>query len=190
PRLLGELPAAALALPGDDVSKGFWEGEHLQADPVRKLVFVTRDPRAFGGNKQTGTSAIHIIDARDPARLRLISTQIEPGGHTSQCIQGCQYLWSGGPSHTGTGNQPPDWGGQPAWVTDVRNPEQPYTYPTPVDLHRNDGATDYVHNTDVDALGIAWTSGNGGVRGYWTSGVHYDPVAHQTRLATPYDPVP
>src|SRR5438309_517239 len=37
PKQIGELPAAALALPGDDVSKGFWEGEHLQADPVRKL---------------------------------------------------------------------------------------------------------------------------------------------------------
>jgi hypothetical protein len=26
-------------------------------------------------------------------------------------------------------------------------------FPTPVDLHRNDGATDYVHDTDVDAAG-------------------------------------
>ncbi|HKS49000.1 MAG TPA: hypothetical protein VJT49_28610 [Amycolatopsis sp.] len=43
PRQIGELPAAALALPGDDVSKGFREGEHLQSDPVHKLVFVTRD---------------------------------------------------------------------------------------------------------------------------------------------------
>src|SRR6266536_5315454 len=32
PKLIGELPASALALPGDDVSKGFWEGEHLQVD--------------------------------------------------------------------------------------------------------------------------------------------------------------
>ncbi|MFL6072555.1 MAG: hypothetical protein ACJ73S_04070 [Mycobacteriales bacterium] len=190
PRQIGELPAAALALPGDNVSAGFWEGEHLQVDQVRKLVFVTRDPRAFGGNKQTGTSAIHVVDARDPRRPRLLATQIEPGGHTSQCINGCRYLWSGGPSHTGTGNQPPDWAGQPAWVTDMSHPAHPYTFPTPVDLHRNDGVTDYVHDTDVDAAGVAWTSGAGGVRGYWTSGPHFDPVAGRFRLATATDPVP
>src|SRR5689334_18395199 len=60
PKPIGDLPASVLALPGDDVGKGFWEGEHLQVDPVRKLVFLTRDPRAFGGNKQTGTSGIYL----------------------------------------------------------------------------------------------------------------------------------
>ncbi|MEU5260111.1 hypothetical protein [Amycolatopsis sp. NPDC021455] len=190
PKLIGELPASALALPGDDVSKGFWEGEHLQVDPVRKLVFLTRDPRAFGGNKQTGTSGIDLVDAHDPAHLRLIGFHEEPGGHTSQCINGCRYLWSGGPSHTGTGNQPPDWQGQPAWVTDVSRPSHPYTFPTPVDLHRNDGVTDYVHNTDVDAAGVAWASGAGGVRGYWTTGVHFDPVQGRIRFATAADPIP
>jgi hypothetical protein len=28
-------------------------------------------------------------------------------------------MFGDGPSHTGTGNQPPYWAGQPAWVTDV-----------------------------------------------------------------------
>ncbi|KAA2261573.1 hypothetical protein F0L68_15960 [Solihabitans fulvus] len=190
PRLIGELPAAALALPGDDVSKGFWEGEHLQVDQDRKLVFLSRDPRAFGGTKQTGTSAIQIVDVRDPRRPTLITTHIEPGGHTTECIARCQYLWTGGPSHTGVGNQPPEWHGQPAWVTDVRDPAHPTTFPNPVDLNRNDGVTDYVHATDVDAAGIAWTSGTGGVRGYWTSGWRYDPVARRIRLASPADPVP
>jgi hypothetical protein len=190
PQQIGDLPAAQLALPGDDVSKGFWEGEHLQADPRRKLVFLTRDPRAFGGTKQTGTSGVYVIDAADPRHMRVLSFDEEPGGHTSQCIQDCRYLWSGGPSHTGTGNQPPDWQGQPVWVTDLRHPAQPFTFPTPVDLHRNDGVTDYVHDTDVDAAGIAWTSGSGGVRGYWTTGVHFDPVQVRVRLATATDPVP
>lgn len=48
----------------------------------------------------------------------------------------------------------------------------------------------HVHDTDVDAAGIAWTSGNGGVRGYWTSGTHVDPVTGDIRHATPFDPVP
>jgi hypothetical protein len=190
PTLLDVLPASALALPGDDAAQGFWEGEHLQADPARKLVLMSRDPRAFGGNKQTGTSAIYLIDARNPRQLRLITTQVEPGGHTLQCIDGCRYVWSGGPSHTGNPPIPASWNGVPAFVTNLSNPRRLYTYPTAVDLGRNDGVTDYVHDTDVDAAGIAWTSGNGGVRGYWTSGIHYDPVAHRVRVATPYDPVP
>ena len=190
PKLIDVLPASALVLPGDDAAAGFWEGEHLQADPIRKLVFLSRDPRAFGGNKATGTSAIYVIDASNPGELRLVTTEIEPGGHTTQCIAACRYLWSGGPSHTGNPPVPDSWAGVPAFVTDMTHPRQPFTYPTAVDLGRNDGVTDYVHDTDVDAAGIAWTSGNGGVRGYWTSGVHYDPVAKRVRAATPYDPVP
>src|SRR4051812_20518940 len=127
PRLIGELPASALALPGDDVSKGFWEGEHLQVDPQRKLVFLTRDPRAFGGNKQTGTSGIDLVDAHDPAHLRLIGFHEEPGGHTSQCINGCRYLWSGGPSPTRTGDQPPGRQRQPPPGTHVNRPRPPAT---------------------------------------------------------------
>jgi hypothetical protein len=34
PTLIGELPASALALRGDDVSRGFWEGEHWSAPPA------------------------------------------------------------------------------------------------------------------------------------------------------------
>ena len=53
-----------------------------------------------------------------------------------------------------------------------------------------DGVTDYVHSVDVDKDGIAWASGEGGVRGYWTEGNHYDPVQKRKRVATAYDPVP
>lgn len=190
PVLIDELPASALVLPGDDASKGFWEGEHLQVDPVRHLVFLSRDPRSFGGNEQTGTSGLYVIDAQNPHRLRLITFHPVPAGHTTDCVDGCRYLWSGGPVHTGVGNQPPDWAGQPVWVTDLANPRRPRTFPTAVDLNRNDGVTDYVHDTDVDAMGVAWTSGAGGVRGYFTSGPHRDPVSGQWRIATPTDPVP
>lgn len=190
PSLVGQIPAPALAHPGDDPTKRFWEGEHLQVDPARRLVFLTRDPRSFGGTLQTGKSGIYVIDARDPRHLRLLAFDSEPGGHTSQCIARCQYLWSGGPLHTATGVQPADWRGQPAWVTDMRDPSRPSTLPDPVDLHRDDGVTGYVHDSDVDANGVAWTSGTGGVRGYWTEGMHYDPVQRRTRPASPTDPVP
>ncbi len=33
-----------------------------------------------------------------------------------------------------------------------------------------------MHSVDVDNDGVAWVSGEGGVRGYWTEGNHYDPV--------------
>lgn len=190
PALLDQLPATALALPGDDVTQGFWEGEHLQADPARRLVFLSRDPRSFGGNEQTGTAGIYVIDAHNPRHLTVITFQPEPAGHTLQCVDACRFLWSGGPFHSGTGTQPTAWHGIPVIVTDMTHPAHPTTFPAAVDLGRNDGVTDYVHDTDVDAMGVAWTSGAGGVRGYWTSGVHLDAVSGQWRPATPWDPVP
>jgi hypothetical protein len=191
PRLVGDLPAANLPLlPGDDASKGFWEGEHLQTDPTRKLVFLSRDPRAFGGTIHTGRSGIYVVDARDPRHLRVVAFAEFPAGHTTACIDHCHFLWTGGPFDSGSGSHPADWNGEPVFVTDVRDPFQPSTFPTPVDLNRNDGQTAYVHSTDVDAAGVVWTSGLGGVRGYWTNGVHFDPVAGRSRLAHPWDPVP
>jgi len=50
--------------------------------------------------------------------------------------------------------------------------------------------TDYSHDVQVDEAGVAWVSGAGGVRGYWTSGSHLDPVTGQVREATACDPVP
>jgi hypothetical protein len=186
PRLIGLLSAAALALPGEDPNQGFWEGEHLQVDQTRKLVFLARDPRAYGGTLQTGTPGLYVVDARDPHHLRLVTFHPTPAGHTTECIDACKYLWTGGPFR----RIPPDFNGQPAWVTDMRHPARPTTFPTPVDLGRDDGTTAYVHDTDVDAAGIAWTSGLGGVRGYWTHGRHFDPVEGRVRRATPVDPVP
>ncbi len=78
----------------------------------------------------------------------------------------------------------------PVFVTDVRDVNHPYTYAQAVDLGRRDGVTGYVHSVDVDKDGIAWTSGYGGVRGYYTQGKHYDPVLKVDRWATAYAPVP
>ena len=59
----------------------------------------------------------------------------------------------------------------------------------PVDVWRNDGYTDYSHDVDEDAKGIAWVSGRGGIRGYATKGWHRDPYQNRWRKATPFDPV-
>ncbi|MFC7563465.1 hypothetical protein ACFQU9_09385 [Actinomadura namibiensis] len=42
----------------------------------------------------------------------------------------------------------------------------------------------------MDAAGIAWASGRGGVRGYHTEGRRWDPVKKRFRKATAWDPVP
>jgi hypothetical protein len=57
-------------------------------------------------------------------------------------------------------------------------------------MNRNDGVTDYTHDVQVDAKGIAWVSGAGGVRGYWTSGTHRDPVTGKRKSATGCKPIP
>ena len=79
--------------------------------------------------------------------------------------------------------------GRPIWVTDLRNPAKPQVSDEPIDLWRNDGYTDYSHDVDEDAQGIAWISGRGGIRGYATRGRHRDPYQNRVRRATPFDPV-
>jgi hypothetical protein len=50
-------------------------------------------------------------------------------------------------------------------------------------------ASGTTHSVDVDYDGRAWVSGQGGVRGFWTEGLHKDPTTGQDRYATPYDPI-
>ncbi|MEU5878900.1 hypothetical protein [Spirillospora sp. NPDC047279] len=167
---------------------GFWQGEDTEADHKRKIIYLSRDPRAFGGTTNTGESGVYVVDVSKPESLKQIAYQVLPAGHTTSCVNDCQYLWTGGPAKADW--QPADWGGRPVWVTDVRDPRKPKVFPDPIDTGRNDGKTDYTHDIQVDSSGIAWASGRGGVRGYHTSGVRYDPVAKKVRKATPWNPVP
>jgi hypothetical protein len=189
PALVGKVTAAELRRPGDTQDR-FWEGENLTVDAKRKLIFMTRDPRGFGGTLTTGQSGFYIIDVKNPWKPRIVTFQSVPAGHTATCINDCDYLWSVGPYNTGTAGNDPSWHGVPVWVTDVRDIDHPHTYTTALDLNRFDQLTDYVHSVDVDKNGVAWTSGAGGVRGYWTRGRHYDPVKKVKRTATATDPVP
>ena len=79
--------------------------------------------------------------------------------------------------------------GRPIYVTDLRNARKPKVFGNPIDLWRNDGATDYSHDVQVDERGIAWVSGRGGIRGYATKGSHRDPTSNLLREATPWDPI-
>jgi hypothetical protein len=167
---------------------GMWQMEDTEVDPVRKLVFLARDPRAFGGNVLTGESGIYTVDASNPEAITVISYVQVPAGHTTSCINSCRFLWTGGPAKAAT--MPADWGGRPIWVTDVRDPRHPVVFPDPIDLGRNDGKTDYSHDVQVDELGIAWVSGRGGTRGYWTDGAHRDPLTGKVRRATALNPIP
>ncbi|TYK42692.1 LVIVD repeat-containing protein [Actinomadura decatromicini] len=167
---------------------GMWETEDTDFDPKRKIIYLSRDPRAFGGNTHTGESGIYVVDASKPESLKQITYVQVPAGHTTTCVNDCRYLWTGGPAKADW--MPADWGGRPVWVTDVRNPAKPKVFADPIDTGRNDGKTDYTHDIQVDSEGVAWASGRGGVRGYYTRGRHYDPLAKRWRTATAHDPVP
>jgi len=168
-----------------------WENEDMDVDQDRKLVFLSRDPRAYGGStgNPASRSGIYVVDVRDPEHMRVITFVETPTGHTTTCINDCRWLWTGGPAPN-TNQQAMGWAGRPIFVTDMRDPHHPQVYPDPIDLDRNDGRVDYAHDVQVDAAGVAWVSGRGGVRGYWTGGLHYDPLLGVARVATAFDPVP
>ena len=172
---------------------GYWQDEDMELDTRRKLIVGALDPRndhgPFGPCTGVGTtrnpgcrSGFYVISYADPENLRQVGQFVElPAGHTSTCVDGCRWIWTGGPARRldqGWLGAFADGGrgdGRPIWVTDLRDPENPRTYAKPIDLWRNDGATDYSHDVDVDARGIAWTSGRGGILGYATSGFWRDP---------------
>ena len=214
PELLDEVTAEELRLPGDPPVRPvtgpdgpqstFWQNEDMDVDRKRKLALLSRDPRAYAGsttrepgepdpNGATNIAGVYVIDAKNPEQLRILSFEQLPTGHTTTCVNDCKWLWTGGPAATTTQQGPPrNWTfGRPIIVTDLRNARNPRGYPMdPVDLFRRDGVTAYSHDVQVDAMGIAWVSGDGGTRGYWTKGRHWDPVEGRSRVATPLDPVP
>jgi hypothetical protein len=215
PQLLDEISSERLKLPGDpdvdftvnddgDAKSTFWQNEDMDVDQDRKLILISRDPRSYAGStgtdpgdpnpsNATNIAGVYIVDAGDPEALRLLAFQELPTGHTTTCINHCRWLWTGGPASTAKQKQPPlSWtGGRPLIVTDLSDPRRPRAYPMqPIDLFRRDGVTAYSHDVQVDDAGVAWVSGDGGTRGYWTDGRHYDPLRHRDRNATPLDPVP
>ena len=170
-----------------------WENEDVDLDPVRKRLFVSRDPRGFTSPAVPGSvfpyGAVHVIDVSDPSNMRQLNFFLVPAGHTTTCVNRCDFVWTAGPGASIT-TQPSDWEGRPIFATDVRDPMDPKPCPHPIDTGRDDGTTAYVHDVQVDAAGVAWVSGQGGVRGYWTEGRHLDPLSGRVTTATACDPVP
>jgi hypothetical protein len=114
-----------------------------------------------------GRGALHVIDVRDPASPRLLSSfrTWTPGifalrsppprrrgiGHTATCIQDCRYAWLAG-SPAGID------------VIDLRDPAHPR-------LARRFAAREAAgaagtHDVQVDGAGLAWVAGGKGTAAY------------------------
>lgn len=180
PELLGALPMY------------IWENEDMDVDVTRERIFISRDPRGFTTMVTPGATfpygAVHIIDVSDPAVMKQVGFFTLPAGHTSTCVNDCDFLWTGGPYANAQTQS--EFTGRPIYATDVSDPANPVPCPDPIDIERNDGVTDYAHDVQVDAAGVAWVSGAGGVRGYWTEGKHLNPLTKKVETATACDPIP
>ena len=180
PTLVGALP------------QYIWENEDVDVDAKRKLLFISRDPRGFTSPATSGATfpygMIQVIDVSIPTAMRQISQIVLGAGHTTTCVNACQWLWAGGPY--ANAQTQPGWKGRPIIGVDLRDPMNPKECAKPIDVGRNDGVTDYAHDVQVDSAGIAWVSGAGGVRGYWTSGRHRNPLTGKVQTADGCNPVP
>jgi hypothetical protein len=206
PRLLDTFqPAEILG------ANGYWQDEDMDLDVRRNLIIGALDPRHDDVNQTScpgiGTSGaknrnpgcrsgFYVISYADPENLTQVGDFVElPAGHTASCIENCHYVWTGGPARrndqTNLGSFTPGGrgDGRPIWVTKLTDPAHPVTFPNPIDLWRNDGLTDYSHDVDVDANGVAWVSGRGGLRGWATRHRWRDPFTDKMRVAKPWNPV-
>jgi hypothetical protein len=121
------------------------------------IMLVSDDP--FGGR-----GVLHVIDIRDPAHPRELSTYRTwvPGmftsaprrggiGHTATCIQRCRYAWLAG---------------SPAGieVIDLRDPAHPRRAGR---FAANAAAGVFgTHDVQVDSSGLAWVAGSNGTAAY------------------------
>ena len=180
PQLLGVLPMY------------IWENEDVSVDAVRKRLFISRDPRGFTSPATPGAAfpygAVHIIDVSNPSLMVELNAFLVPAGHTTTCVDNCDVIWTAGPY--ANAQTQPQWTGRPIFGTDVTDPMNPKPCPEPIDTDHNFGKNDYVHDVQVDAQGIAWVTGQGGVRGYWTSGEHLNPLTGRIETATGCKPIP
>ena len=216
PRLLDEFQPAMIldSSAAKNPKEGYWQDEDMDIDTRRKLIIGALDPRHDNDDQAAcpgiGTnvtpsknrdpdcrSGFFVISYGNPRHLRQVGEFVDlPAGHTASCINDCDYVWTGGPARRSDlaylGPMDPITGrgdGRPIWVTDLRDARKPKVFGNPIDLWRNDGATDYSHDVQVDERGIAWVSGRGGIRGYATKGSHRDPTSNLLREATPWDPI-
>jgi hypothetical protein len=177
------------------LSTPIWENESMSVDPARNLIFIARDPRNFTSpvtDPVLPDGALDIVDVSNPRAMVILSEHTQPTGHTAVCINDCSYLWISGPASPAVaiqGGASPGWGGRPVWGVNITNPLTPTDCPDFIDLNNHNGVTDYDHHVDVDANGIAWITGSGHIRGYWTTGDHYNYADGRTETATACKPI-
>jgi hypothetical protein len=169
-----------------------WENEDVDVDVKRKRLFISRDPRGFTSPAIPGDTfpygAVHVIDVSNPHSMSQIGFFTVPAGHTTTCVNNCDTIWTAGPYANPQSN--PGLVGRPIYATDVRDPANPVPCPDPIATDIDDGKSGYVHDVQVDAQGVAWVTGQGGVRGYWTSGRHRNPLTRKVETATGCKPIP
>jgi hypothetical protein len=174
PTYIAGLSASQIGFRTGETLSQFWEGENMTVDSRRKLAFLSKD---------SGFKGIVTVDLKDPWDPQIVSFQRTSLGHTGTCINDCRFIWQVGGGATGR---------SAVSVTDIRDPALPFTYSSlfQAAVRRTTSTSGTTHSVDVDFDGVAWVSGSGGSRGWWTEGLHKDTVSGQMRYATPYDPLP
>jgi hypothetical protein len=131
--------------------RGYWQDEDMELDVRRKLIIGALDPRhddvdqtscpgiGTSGSKTRNPgcrSGFYVISYADPADLKQIGDFVElPAGHTTSCIEDCDYVWTGGPArrndqaYLGPFTPGGRGDGRPIWVTNLKDPAHPETFP-------------------------------------------------------------
>ena len=192
----------------DDADRGpistFWQNEDMDVDQhassccSRAIRAPTRArPRASPASPtRTGrptSPASTSWTRRTRSALRSCPSSSCRPGHTTTCINDCQWLWTGGPAARPAQSAAHGWTfGRPIIVTDLRIRASRSAYPMdPVDLFRRDGVTAYSHDVQVDDRGHRV-----GVRRRRHARLLDAAAATTTRstgavrAATPLDPIP
>lgn len=140
------VPIGALPLP-------HWENEDV--DTNGEILLVAADH--FVGNSAYGwldvprssaapLNVLYVIDVSVPSAPVLRARTAVPSSHTVTCVNDCRYAWLAGDGGIA--------------VMDLRNPSNPRFLGR---IYVEAGTT---HDVQVDAKGIAWTAGTGGLSAY------------------------
>ena len=138
-------------------------------------------------SKDVINKGFYTIDLKDPWHPSIVGFHKVFQGHTMTCIDDCRFLWSVGGTQGIPANQAKS---APVSVTDNRDIDHPFTYAAPIaaNVRRTGSTGGSTHSVDVDYNGVAWVSGSGGVRGYWTDGQHFDRATNGHALRGPVRP--
>ena len=182
PKLLGALPMY------------IWENEDVDVDPVRKRLFISRDPRGFTSPASPGDvfpyGAVHIIDVSDPANMKQLNVFLVPAGHTTTCVNRCDIDLDRR-ARTPTRSSNPGLDG-PADLRDRRDrPGEPEAVPGP-DRHRPQRRRDRLRPRRPGRRGRAspGSPARAACAATGPSGEHRNPLTGKAETATGCKPIP